>query len=294
MENNELREKINKSLKRKRIINNVMLTVPIVILVIIVLTAIFASFIATHPPNENALRERLLPPAFMEGGTTAHLLGTDHLGRDLFSRLVYGAQISLAIGMTVAAINMIVGTIIGIASGYFGGRFDNFMMRIVDVLLAFPALIIQLLLAATLGQKVSTILLAFTVTGWAAMARSVRGLALAIRNQDFVAQAYINGCSSFRIMLKHIFPNLVNFVVIIASLSVPNIIMGEAVLSYLGIGFPPPTPSWGAITQGGMAYMPDFWWIAVFPSIFIGLLVLCMFYLGNWLQDRMDPMLRQM
>ncbi len=273
--------------------NRIMVVIPVCILTIIVITAIFANFIAPYDYAEQKLTERLRPPAFMEEGTRAHLLGTDELGRDVFSRIVYGARISLQIAILVTLINVIIGTIIGIISGYFGGRLDNFIMRVVDILLGLPSMIILLILAAAIGQGFLTLLIAFTITGWAGLTRAIRGLTLSYKNQDFVAQAYINGCSPARIMIRHIFPNLVNYIVITGSLSIPGIIMAEAIYSYIGIGFPPPTPSWGAIANGGTAYMPDHWWIAVLPCIAIALLVLSMFYVGNWVQDRMDPKLRQ-
>ena len=291
--NNEIRSNILKKIKRNRLMNRIMLAVPLTILAIIVLSAIFADIIAPYPPSENSLRDRLQPPVFMEEGSASHLLGTDHLGRDIFSRIVHGSRISLSVGIIVTIINSIIASVIGIISGYYGKRLDNFLMRIADVIMSFPALIIQLILAATLGPSFKTIIIAFTFTGWAALARGIRGLALSLRNSDFVLQAYINGCKPSRIMFRHMFPNIINYLVVVASMAVPGIIMGESILSYLGIGFPPPTPSWGAIVAGGQNYIPDAWWISVFPSIAIGLLVLSMFYIGDWLQDRLNPMLRQ-
>jgi peptide/nickel transport system permease protein len=281
------------ALKRARIVQRIMLILPTIILVIMVLCAIFADLIAPYSPVENSLSERFLPPAFMEEGSSKHILGTDSLGRDILSRVIHGSRISLSIGIVVTLINSVIAAAIGIISGYFGGRVDGFIMRICDITMAFPAILIILLLAAVLGPSFGTILIAMTLTGWAMLARVIRGEALKLRHSDFVAQAYINGCSSRRIMIRHFFPNVLNTLVVIATMSIPGIIMAEAMFSFLGIGFPPPTPSWGAIVNEGRSYLDHAWWVSVFPSIAIALLVLSMNYLGDWLRDKMDPLVRE-
>ena len=166
-------------------------------------------------------------------------------------------------------------------------------MRICDITMSFPAILIILILAAAIGPSFLTIIIAMTMTGWAALARTIRGEILRLRHSDFIAQAYINGCSSRRIMIRHFFPNILNTLVVIATMSIPGVILGESMLSFLGVGFPPPTPSWGAIVNEGRGYIDNYWWITIFPSIAIALLVLCMNYLGDWLRDRMDPLLRE-
>jgi peptide/nickel transport system permease protein len=284
---------LRSTLRRARIIKRVMLIIPAVILSLIILCAIFADLIAPYSPVDNSLTERFLPPFFSEGGSYAHILGTDSLGRDILSRVIHGSRISLSVGLVVTFINSIIAAAVGIISGYFGGHIDSLLMRLCDIIMAIPAMLVMLILATILGPSFVTIVIAMTATGWAMLGRAIRGEVLKLRNADFIAQAYVNGCSPKRIMIRHFFPNVLNTLVVIATMSIPAVIMGEATLSFLGIGFPPPTPSWGAIVNEGRGYIEDAWWISVFPSIAIALLVLTMNYLGDWLRDQMDPMLRE-
>ena len=266
--------------------------IPVIVLTVMVLGAIFAPLIAPYDPLQTSLSARLAPPAFA-GGSEAHLLGTDKLGRDVLSRIIYGARVSLSVSLLVILITGTIGTTLGIISGYFGGWLDSLLMRVTDVSLAFPGILIALLLAVTLGPSFTTVVLAISLLGWAAYARLIRGEVLKLRNADFVAQARIIGCSPGRIMLTHIFPNVVNPLLILATLSVGLVILIESALSYLGAGIPPPTPSWGSMVSDGRGLIDTAWWISFFPGLAIGMVVLSGNFLGDWLRDRLDPRLRQ-
>jgi peptide/nickel transport system permease protein len=288
--------------RQARIMRNLTLIIPAAILAIMVILAIFANLswlglpnvgIAPHDPNTGVITDRYLPPAFMEGGKSEYLLGTDKLGRDVLSRVIYGARISLSISMLVIFITALVGTALGILSGYLGGRLDGLIMRVTDMALSFPGILLALLLAVSIGPGYWTVILALSILGWAGYTRMVRGEALRLRESDFVAQARISGASSFRIMLKHIFPNIINSLIIMMTLSVGMIILAESTLSYLGVGVTAPTASWGNMVADGRTELDRAWWISLFPGIAIGLVVLAGNFLGDWIRDRLDPRLRQ-
>jgi peptide/nickel transport system permease protein len=268
--------------------------IPVVILSIIVFIAIFANFITPYPPDEMSLKDRLTPPFFVSGGSTSHILGTDILGRDILSRIIFGARISLSVALLVISISSVTGTILGMVAGYLGGRIDAVLMRVTDAALAFPALLIALLLGVSLGPSFFTVVLALSALGWAPYARMIRGEIIKLREEDFVAQARVIGSSSIRIMIKHIFPNVVNTLVVLMTMSVGLVILVEASLSFLGAGIPPPTPSWGSMVADGRNLFNRAWWISLFPSLAIGLVVLSGNLLGDWLRDKMDPKLRQL
>jgi peptide/nickel transport system permease protein len=266
---------------------------PVLVFVLLIITAIFAPLIAPHSPTSGELMDRLLPPAFVAGGNPDYLLGTDGLGRDILSRIIYGSRISLSVSLLVIAITAAVGTIIGIIAGFLGGRVDALLMRITDVALAFPGILIAMLLATALGPSFKTVVIAMSILGWAGYSRLIRGETLKLRETDFIAQARVNGCSPARIMLRHIFPNVINPLIVIMTLAVGMMILLEAGLSYLGVGIPPPAPSWGSMVSDGRNLIDKAWWISFFPGLAIGLVVLSGNFLGDWLRDKMDPRLRQ-
>ncbi len=276
-----------------RIIRNLGMILPVAVFAVLIFTAIFADVVSPYPYDETSLTERRMPPAWVEGGTTAHLLGTDTLGRDILSRAIYGARVSLSVSLLAIAITAAIGTTLGIFSGYTGGRIDAFIMRVVDVALSFPPLLVAMLLAVSLGPGFFTVVFALSVLGWAGYARIIRGESLRVRNSDFVSQAVINGVSTPRIMLRHIFPNILNILIIGVTLNVGTMILAESAMSYLGIGIPPPMPSWGSMVADGRNDLDRAWWISTFPGILIGLVVLSGNFLGDWLRDKMDPRLRQ-
>jgi peptide/nickel transport system permease protein len=267
--------------------------IPAAVLVLMIVAAIFAPQVSPYDPLQTSLTQRLQPPAFA-GGTGAHLLGTDKLGRDVLSRIIFGARVSLSVSLLVILVTSTIGTALGILGGYLGGWVDSLLMRVTDIRLAFPFILIGFLLAVTLGPSVTTVVLAISVLGWAPYARLIRGEVLKLRNADFVLQARIMGCSPLRIMVTHIFPNVVNPLLILATLSVGLVILVESALSYLGAGVPPPTATWGSMVSDGRSLIDTAWWISFFPGVAIGMVVLSGNFLGDWLRDRLDPRLRQM
>jgi peptide/nickel transport system permease protein len=264
-----------------------------VIIAVMVVVAVFAPLIATHSPTEQSLPDKLTPPAWQEGGSAKHLLGTDLLGRDLFSRLVYGARVSLTVAAFALLSGGLIGLAVGIVAGYLGGRVDSILMRVVDATLSFPTILIALLLAVSLGAGLRTIVLAITVIIWARFARVVRGEVLGVRARDFVSLARVHGCSSLRIMLVHVVPNVMNTFMVLLTLHIGFVIIVEASLSFLGAGIPPPTPSWGQMVADGRSHIASAWWLAVMPGAAIMLVVLAFNLFGDWLRDWLDPRLRQ-
>jgi peptide/nickel transport system permease protein len=289
--------------RRARILRKLTFIVPVTILSIMILMAIFADLawlglpdvrLAPHDPEKISMPNRLMPPFWAEEGSTDYLLGTDKMGRDVLSRLIFGARISLSVSLLVILITSFIGTVLGIMGGYLGGRTEAFLMRITDISLAFPPILVAMLLAVSMGPSFTTVVLAISLLGWAPYARLIRGEALRLRGMDFVAQARINGASPFRIMLRHIFPNIINPLIILMTLQVGLLIITEASLSFLGVGIPPPAPSWGNMVNDGRNLIDIAWWISTFPGIAIALVVMSGNFLGDWLRDKLDPRLRQL
>jgi peptide/nickel transport system permease protein len=267
---------------------------PVIILTLAVICAIFAPLLAPYNPTLNSLTQMNQPPFFAHGGSMTHILGTDSLGRDILSRMIYGARISISISVLVILITATIGTMVGIISGYTGGTTGTVLMRITDVSLSMPGILIAMLLAVVIGPGFWTVVLAISLFGWAPYARLIRGETLRLREADFVSQARIIGASPLRIMGIHIFPNVVNPLIVIATMQVGLVILTEAALSYLGAGIPPPTPSWGQMVSDGRNVIDLYWWISFFPGLAIGLVVLAGNFLGDWLRDKLDPRLRQL
>jgi peptide/nickel transport system permease protein len=289
-------------IRRTRLTRNLTLIIPSVILALFVLMAIFADLswlglpdagLAPHNPNLVVMRDRYLPPAFITGGKSEYLLGTDKLGRDILSRIIYGSRISLSISLIVIFITALIGTVLGVIAGYAGGRVEGFIMRVTDIALSFPGLLLALLLSVAIGPGYWTVIFALSILGWASYARLIRGEAMRLRQSDFVAQARVSGASPVRIMLRHIFPNIINSLIVMMTLSVGMIILAEAALSFIGVGVPAPTASWGSMVNDGRTDIDTAWWISAFPGICIGLVVLSGNFLGDWIRDKLDPRLRQ-
>ena len=264
------------------------------IIAVMLFMAIFAPLISPHSPIDQSLPDKLLPPVWEEGGTTKYILGTDIFGRDVLSRLFYGARVSMIVTALALLVGGGVGLAIGIVSGYVGGRLDSLLMRIVDAALAFPTILFALLLAVTMGQGLRTIVVAISLLLWARFARVVRGEVLAVKGRDFVALARVHGCSPVRIMATHILPNVLNTFMVLLTLHVGVVIVAEASLSFLGAGVPPPTPSWGLMVAEGRGKISSAWWLSLIPGIAITLVVLAFNLFGDWLRDRLDPKLRQL
>jgi peptide/nickel transport system permease protein len=268
--------------------------IPICIIAIMVSMALFAPLLAPYSPIDQTLRDKLIPPFWVDGGGIDHVLGTDAFGRDMLSRLIYGARVSLIVAALALTAGGGVGLVIGIVSGYFGGAVDNALMRLVDAAFTFPAILFALLLAVTMGQGLGTLVLAISLLLWASFARVIRGEVLSLKQRDFVALAKVRGCSSARIMLTHILPNVLNTFMVLVTLNIGVVIIAEASLSFLGAGIPPPTPTWGLMVSDGRGRIAEAWWVSLIPGIAITLLVLSVNVFGDWLRDRLDPRLRQL
>jgi peptide/nickel transport system permease protein len=263
------------------------------IIVTLVMAAVGAPLLAPHSPTEQSLPDKLRPPAWQESGDTKYLLGTDVLGRDVLSRLLYGARVSLIVAAAALLAGGVIGLAVGIVSGYVGGRVDSVLMRVVDATLTFPTILIALLLAVSLGQGLRTMVMAIAVILWARFARVVRGEVLTVKGRDFVALAQVRGCSHVRIMAVHIMPNVMNTFMVLLSLHIGFVILVEASLSFLGAGIPPPTPSWGQMVSDGRSHIASAWWLSFPPGLAILLVVLAFNLFGDWLRDWLDPRLRQ-
>jgi len=267
---------------------------PLAVIFLFVIFAVFAPLLAPYDPTRIALPQKLTPPLFVPGGNPAYVLGTDSLGRDVLSRLIWGARVSLTVSAAVVLISSAVGLLLGLAAGYIGGRTDSVLMRFADGSIAFPGILIALLFAISLGPGVLTVIVALSVLGWAAYARIVRGEVLRLRNLEFIVGARVIGASPARIMLAHLFPNVLDAWVILITLQIGLVVLAEATLGFLGAGVPPPTPSWGSLVADGRNFVDSAWWISFFPGLAIGMLVLCVNYLGDWLRDTFDPRLRRL
>src|SRR6266850_1579632 len=269
--------------------------IPISILLTVMLVAIFANTLAPHNPEVGVLGDRFRPPAWQANGTLDHLLGTDHLGRDVLSRLIFGARISVIVGLTVILVAGFVGTALGIISGYLGRWVDQIIMRLTDAWLALPGVTFAIFLAAIVGPGVSNIIVILAAVYWTRYARIIRGEVLSVRERDFVRLAVVAGCSKWTIMRRHILPNVVNSAIVLATLQLGQAIIAEATLSFLGVGVPPPQPAWGLmLADGKKGLMAGYWWLTVLPGSCIMLMVLSANLLGDWLRVKFDPQLRQL
>ena len=268
--------------------------IPLTIIGVMVMTAVFADFLTAYSPTEISLSTRLRPPFWQERGSLDYLLGTDPMGRDLLTRMIYGARISLLVAVLSLIVGGGIGAALGLIAGYYGGRLDALIMRVADTTMAFPIILFAILFVVVVGGSLGTTVLAIALVLWARYARVIRGEVLSLRERDFVAQARIAGASSARIIVIHLFPNITNTLVVLLSLQVGWVIIVEASLSFLGAGIPPPTPTWGSMIAEGRDYIASAWWVSFFPGLAILATVLSFNLLGDWLRDALDPKLRQM
>ena len=266
--------------------------VPITILFSFTVMAIFAPAIAPHSPIIGELNDKRMPPFFIEGGNTNYLLGTDFLGRDVLSRLMYGARISLSVALLAIFVSGSIGTFIGLVSGYAGRSLDNILMRITDMAMSMPMILMAIILVAVFGASYLNIILVIVLLLWPRYARQVRGETLSIKEREFVVLARVAGCSHLRILRCHILPNVLPTLLVVATLQVGWVIIMESSLSFLGVGIPSPTPAWGVMVADARGLVASAWWIAIFPGLCIILTVLSLNLLGDWLRDRFDPKLR--
>jgi ABC-type dipeptide/oligopeptide/nickel transport system permease subunit len=261
--------------------------------VVLVLTALLAPYISPHDPLTVDFRHRMVPPVWMDGGTREHILGTDQIGRDLLSRVIWGGRVSLLVGMSAVLLSATIGVLFGLGAGYFGGGVDWSIMTFINVMLTFPFVLLALAVIAVLGPSVPNMIVVLGVTGWPVYARIIRAETLALRERDFVAAARALGTSHLRIIFRQILPNLISPIVVVATLQIAQVIILESFLSFLGLGVQPPTPAWGNMLGEGRVYMLNSWWIAAFPGLAIFVTTLVINVMGNGLRDWLDPHMKQ-
>ncbi len=259
------------------------------LLLVIVVVALAAPLIAPYSPVEVDIEHRLGPPAWMEGGKTDHWLGTDQIGRDLLSRMIYGGRVSLLIGVSAVLVAASIGVLLGLGAGYFGSRTDWIIMTLINIMLTFPFVLLALAVIAVLGPSLVNMVIVLGVTGWPLYARVIRAETMAIRERDFITAGRALGMSHVRIIFRQILPNLISVIVVIATLQVASVIILESFLSFLGLGVQPPTPAWGNMLGEGRVYMLNSWWIAAFPGAAIFVTTLAINLMGNALRDWFDP-----
>jgi peptide/nickel transport system permease protein len=254
--------------------------------------ALLAPQIAPWDPGRQMLLKRLRPPMWEARGLREHPLGTDHLGRDILSRILYGGRISLGVGLSAVTLSGLIGVSLGLLAGFHGGRTDAFIMRVVDVFLAIPYILLAMGVVFALGPSLLNVILVMAVTRWVQFARIVRADVLSIREREFVSGARARGSRSTRLLLHHVLPNALTPIIVVATLELAFMIIYESALSFLGLGVQPPTPTWGWMLSDGRNYIATAWWLATFPGLAIMLTVLAVNLLGDWLRDTLDPRLK--
>jgi peptide/nickel transport system permease protein len=264
------------------------------VLAVLVFTAVFAAVLAPHSPTAGDITQKLIPPIWMERGDWEHPLGTDRFGRDVLSRIIYGSRISLLVSLIAILVSGSFGTVLGLISGYRGGLTDAILMRVTDVGLSLPTILIAVVLVAVSEPSFGNVILVVSLLLWPRFARQMRAETLAIKEQDFVALAVIAGRSSAWIISRHVFPNVVPTLLVISTLQVGYVILLEGTLSFLGVGVPPPSPAWGLMIADGRGFLATAWWISFLPGLAMLLVVLAVNLMGDWLRDTLDPKLRQL
>jgi peptide/nickel transport system permease protein len=267
--------------------------VPGLILTALVLAAIAAPYLAPHSPTDGDITRKLIPPVWTERGDWEHPLGTDRFGRDVLSRVIYGSRISLAVSLVAIFVAGTLGTLVGLVAGYRGGLVDAFLMRLTDIGLSLPIILIAVVMVAVSEPSFRNVILVIALLLWPRFARQIRGETLAVKEHDFVALALVAGRSSAWIIRRHIFPNVVPTLLVITTLQVGFVILLEGTLSFLGVGVPPPNPAWGLMIADGRGFLATAWWISLFPGLAMLLTVLAVNLMGDWLRDHLDPKLRQ-
>ncbi len=263
-----------------------------IIVGIVTLVALIPAVFAPHSPYEQNLANRLRPPVWLAGGSGDYLLGTDAVGRDVLSRIIYGARISLLVGIMAVLVSGALGVAAGVLAGYFRGPVDDLIMRVAEVQLSFPFILAAVAIVSVLGAGLRNIIIVLGVTGWTTYARVVRGMTLALRQREFIEGARAIGCSHVRIMLRYVLPNIAGTTMVLATFALATFIIAESGLSYLGLGVQPPTPTWGGMLADGYLFLRTAWWLTTFPGLVLMLTVLAINVLGDWARDVLDPRLR--
>ncbi|MEZ5811025.1 MAG: ABC transporter permease [Rhizobiaceae bacterium] len=266
---------------------------PAIVLIVFAFFGIAGQYVMPHDPNAMSLWDAYKPPFWQAEGTLTYPLGTDQMGRDILSRIVGGASISMQVGFVVVVVAGSIGAIMALLAGYLGGWVDVVIMRVVDVFLSMPTMLIAIVLAAVLGPSKNNLILVLIVVGWSGYTRVLRSEVLRIKKGEFINLAIVAGSSKLRIMLVHVLPNMVNTLIVVATLQLGLVIITEATLSFIGVGVPPPDPAWGSMLADGRAYISSAWWLAFWPGLAILLVVMSFNFLGDWLRMRLDPRFRQ-
>ena len=266
---------------------------PVATIILLLFVGLFAPWISPYPPLDGDLDLRNANPSWLGGTGSPYLLGGDHIGRDILTRIIYGTRISLIVAGTVLIFGTLVGTVLGLLSGYIGGLLDEFIMRLVDFMYAVPFILVVLVCAVLWSPSLMLVIILLSIFTWPPFARQVRAETLTLKEMDYVSLAKVSGSSGIRICTRHILPGLFNTVMVMASLLVGSLVVTESVLSFLGVGIPAPAPSWGSMVSEGRNYISTAWWISFFPGIAILLIVFSMNFLGDWLRARLAPSLRQ-
>jgi len=256
-----------------------------------VLCALFPELIAPHDPYAQELVRRLKPPSFMDRGVESFYLGTDHLGRDNLSRIIYGARITLLVSLFAVFVSAIFGISAGLAAGFYGGRTDGVILRLIDMQLAFPVILLVIAVVAVIGPSLTNLIIIMGLSGWPRFARIVRGAVLSVRGLEYVEAARAIGANQLRVMMNHILPNILSAIIVYASFELARMILLEATLSFLGLGVQPPTPTWGGMISDGKKYISISWSVSLFPGIAIAAIILAFNILGDELRDALDPQL---
>ena len=262
------------------------------IVILVVLLSLAAPILAPHDPEFVDIRNRLKPPVWSDEGSSLHLLGTDNLGRDILSRLLYGSRVSLFVGLSTVVLGGLLGITLGVLAGYLGGRVETVIMRMVDVQLAFPSILFAVAIMAVLEPSLGNVVLVLSLASWATYCRIARGQTLVLRQTEFIEAARAIGGSHLRIMLRHVLPNATSPLIVVASFGVAISIINEASLSFLGVGVPPTVPTWGGMLGEGRTYLRLAWWLSTFPGLALMLMVFGVNVIGDWLRDYLDPRLR--
>jgi len=261
------------------------------IMLALLVAAVCSPQVAPHNPVRERLIDRLLPPAWGKDGEWRYLLGTDHLGRDVVSRIIYGSRVSLVVGFAAVAVGGSLGIVLGVMAGYVGGRLDEGIMALVDIQLAFPTILLAITVIAVLGPSFTNLVLIIGLSGWVTYARIARGQVLSLREKEFVEASRAQGSDPLRTVCRHILPNMLSPLIVVATLDLARTIILESTLSFLGLGMQPPTPSWGGMLSDGREYLLTAWWIATFPGLALMLTALSFNRLGDWARDLTDPRL---
>lgn len=261
------------------------------VLLALFIAAVFSPQVAPHNPVRERLLDRLLPPVWAQDGDWQYFLGTDHLGRDVVSRMIYGSRVSLVVGFAAMAVGSALGIVLGVSAGYAGQRLDEVIMAVADIQLALPTILLAITMIAVLGPSFTNLVVVIGISGWVTYARIARAQVLSVREKEFVEASRAQGGGPLRIVCRHIFPNILSPLIVVATLDLARTIILESTLSFLGLGMQPPTPSWGGMLSDGREYLLSAWWIATFPGLALMLTALSFNRLGDWVRDLTDPRL---